>query len=96
MKEYVARPRSDFYARMLYRPIGLIIEATRALKPCIIRVREEELFPKVFSMGETSWCFIGGKYGGICIGFRKVYIDRMESMAREHWGLEPRKGRDHR
>lgn len=95
MNEYVARPRSGFYARMLYRPLGLIIEATRALKPCIIRVREGELLPKVFNVSEESWCFIGGKYGGIYIGFRKVYIERMESVAREHWGIEPRKRRYH-
>ncbi len=96
MNEYIARPRSGFYAKMIYRPLGLIIEAARALKPCVIRIREAELFPKVFSIGEESWCFVGGKYGGIYIGFRKMYIERMESIARERWGIEPKSSRARR
>ncbi len=36
-----------------------------------------------------SWCFIGGKVGGIYIGFRKMFIERFERLAEELWGIKP-------
>lgn len=89
MNEFIARPRYGFYAKAIYRPIGLVIIAEKALKPCILRIREDVLLPKVFSQGDETWCFVGGKYGGIFIGFRKRYIERMEFLAEKLWGIKP-------
>ncbi len=89
MNELVARPKQGFYARAVYRPIGLVIDAARAIKPCLIRLREKTLLPKVFPLGTETWCFVGGKYGGIFSGFRKEFVSKMESLAKELWGVEP-------
>ncbi len=89
LNELIARPRQGFYAKAMYRSIGLVVLAEKAIKPCILRIREGTLLPKVFSLGEETWCFVGGKVGGVFLGFRKVYIERMERLAKELWGIEP-------
>ncbi len=90
MNEYVALPKQGFYAKTVYTRRGLWIHALRALKPCTILLVEKEVLPIVFSIGEESWCFIGGKISGIYIGFRKKYIERLEQLAYTKWGLKPK------
>ena len=87
--ELIAKPKYGFYAKAIYRPSGLIIFAEKALRPCILRIKECLILPRVFSIGDETWCFVGGKVGGIFIGLRKIYIDRMERVAKELWGIEP-------
>ena len=91
MNQVIARPRQGFYAKWRYLPIGLVVDAARALKPCILRIKNCSLFNEVFTIGEESWCFVGGKVGGIFIGFRRDVIARLEDAAKRLWGIEPRR-----
>ncbi len=89
LNEVVAKPRQGFYARWRYLPAGLAIDCRRALTPCILRIREGGFLGSVFGVGEEDWCFVGGKVGGIFIGFRKGVIARLEDLAKRVWGVEP-------
>ena len=91
LNDIIVRPRDGFYTRCLYKPNAVIIIAVQALKPCVLRIREERIFPKVFRREGEAWCYVGGKVGGIFIGFRKEYIERFEAVAKELWGIEPRR-----
>ena len=90
MNTVVAKPYTRFFAKWVYLPIGLSIDCTRAIKPCILRIRSQTL-SKIFNTGESDWCCIGGKIGGIYIGFRKNIIQRLENYAAKEHGIEPKK-----
>ncbi len=90
MNEYIAKPKMGFYARAEFRHIGLLIYALKAIRPCVIRIKEDVVLSKAFSIGDKTWCYIGGKEGGIFIGFRREYLRKMEEIARLNWGIEPK------
>ncbi|RLE74097.1 MAG: hypothetical protein DRJ44_08015 [Thermoprotei archaeon] len=43
------------------------------------------------ALGEStrSWVFVGGKYGGIFLGFKKEQMEKLEQLARKY-GVSPR------
>ena len=45
---------------------------------------------EVLAQGQRTRTWVGGKFGGIYIGFRKPEIERMERIAREKYGIAPR------
>ena len=45
---------------------------------------------EVLDQGKRTRTWVGGKFGGIYIGFRKPEIERMERIAREKYGIAPR------
>jgi len=89
LNEVVARPRQGFYAKWRYLPLGLVVECLRGIVPCTLRIRNRSFFDHVLKLGEEGWCFVGGKVGGVFIGFRKEIIVRLEDVARRFWGIEP-------
>jgi len=44
---------------------------------------------KILKKGEKTRTWVGGKFGGIYIGFRKEQIKRMEEIAKEKFGMTP-------
>ncbi len=96
VNEYIVRPKQGFYAKASYNRSGLWIHTLKALKPCTILIVEEDVLPKVFSLGEETWCYIGGKIGGMYIGFRKKYIELLEQIAYTKWGIKPKPDRQYK
>ena len=47
------------------------------------------LLNRVLKRGEGTRAWIGGKFGGIYIGFKKEYVERLDGLARE-LGVEAR------
>lgn len=45
---------------------------------------------RVLKPGRTTRTWVGGKFGGIYIGFRKNEVRKLEEVARESFGMEPR------
>jgi len=52
---------------------------------------ECELLKEVLASGEKTRTWVGGKEGGIYIGFRKAEIEKLEKIASKKFGIEPRK-----
>ena len=90
LNSLIAKPRSGFYARAIYRLHKLRVLAERAIQPCVIIIEEHDVLPKVFNEGTNTWVFVGGKVGGVFIGFRREFIRRFEAVAKELFGIEPR------
>jgi len=90
LNSIITEPRQGFYARCIYKPSTLFIIALQAIRPCVIRIQENMVFPRVFRSSGMTWCYIGGKDGGIYVGLRKEFIERFEDVARRVWGVEPR------
>jgi hypothetical protein len=45
---------------------------------------------EILSPSQSSRTWVGGKFGGIYIGFRKPEIERMEQVARDKFGMIPK------
>jgi hypothetical protein len=61
----------------------------RKFRPKCIRVKCQ-LLNKILGDGQRTRTWVGGKFGGIYIGFRKPQIIRMERLAKEKFGVLPR------
>ncbi len=48
------------------------------------------LLNRVMPPGSRTFTWVGGKFGGAYIGFRKGEVRRLEEVARELSGIEPR------
>jgi hypothetical protein len=53
-----------------------------------VEIRHRNL-NKVLEPGEKTRTWVGGKFGGIYIGFRKEHVERLEKLAREKFKAEP-------
>lgn len=61
----------------------------RKLKPNNILIRCPAL-NEVLGIGRSTNTWVGGKFGGIYVGFRKPEIERMERVAKNRYGMVPR------
>lgn len=68
------------------RPGGIEVRLERAR----ISVRCG-LLNRVLEPGGRTRTWVGGKHGGIYIGFRKPEVAKLEMIASERFGIEPRK-----
>ena len=59
------------------------------LRPQYVQIRCPTL-NEVLAQSQRTRTWVGGKFGGIYIGFRKPEIERMERIAREKYGIAPR------
>lgn len=75
----IVRLREPTYSREL----GMLIRE--------IRVESEEL-AGALGDGASTWVYLGGKEGGVFLGFRKEFIVKLEELARSR-GVEPRGSR---
>lgn len=51
---------------------------------------EEPLLNEVLEPGEATRTWVGGKLGGIYVGFRKEQVRKLEGLARRVFRVEPR------
>jgi len=51
----------------------------------------EPLLNKVLEEGKSTRVWVGRKYDGIYIGFRKEEIEKLEKVALEKFGIKPLK-----
>lgn len=61
----------------------------RKLEPQSIRVVSPRL-NKVLSPTQGTRTWVGGKFGGIYIGFRKPELEKLEKLAKEMFKMSPR------
>lgn len=61
----------------------------RVLKPRSVLVKCP-LLNEILGPRRSTRTWVGGKFGGIYIGFRKPEIERMERIARDKFNLSPR------
>jgi len=47
------------------------------------------ILSKVLKMGESTVTWVGRKYDGIYIDFKKLQIERLENMVKMHYGVIP-------
>ncbi len=81
LNEIIPPKRGGFY-RILWHPKGIEINLSRLL-PGLSIIVEDKLLAKLLKPMEKSWCYVGGKQGGIFIGLKKNLIERLENLAKE-------------
>ena len=69
---------------------GLRISFNPPRKGVKALIVESGLLNQVLRPGEATRTWVGGKYGGIYIGFRKPEVEKLESLAYKLFGVEPR------
>ena len=47
------------------------------------------LLNRILNVGEATICWVGKKYDGIYIGFKRDYVRRLEEVAYEFFGMKP-------
>ncbi|RLG87099.1 MAG: hypothetical protein DRO15_05345 [Thermoprotei archaeon] len=83
-------PRTTGYFPLVGTGSGFLINLSRLIKGVEIEVRSQLLASHFISYGEKTWVYIGGKVGGIFIGFKKRYILRLERIAIEIYKVHPK------
>ncbi len=91
----IIKPKKALYLPFKIRNSRIIVffkEPIHISNPGII-VRKISIYcPELASAlgeGESSFVYVGGKVGGIFLGFKKVFVRRLESLAKR-LGVEPR------
>lgn len=69
---------------------GFKVDFSRVRRGVKLLVESDLLAGRLLRDGERTWAYVGGKVGGIFIGFRKEYVVRLEDIAVKHYGLKPR------
>ena len=86
-------PRKGLFLSIIGVKGGLKIVLDKPVKieswenPVLSIEVKHPLLNKVLRVGEKTRTWVGGKYGGIYIGFRKEHIIRLERVAREDLGF---------
>ena len=75
-------PRGGGFHRILWHPRGIEVNLSRLL-PGLSIIVEDEVLAKLLKPMEKSWCYVGGKQGGVFIGLKKHLIERLENLAKE-------------
>jgi hypothetical protein len=74
-------PGTSMYARARGTVTGITLDFSRYLPGVILELVSPRL-RRVLRPGETTIVYVGGKNGGIFLGFKKPFIKRMEELAR--------------
>jgi len=83
-------PRTSGYFPLVGTGTGFLIDLSRLIKGIGIEVKSQLLASQFISYGERTWVYIGGKIGGVFIGFKKKYIIRLERIAIEIYNVYPK------
>ncbi len=83
-------PRTSFYARVRGTVDGFVADFSRYLKGVYVEMSSRTL-RRVVRPGEFTIVYVGGKEGGIFLGFRKQYVQRLEELAAELGEPSPRR-----
>ncbi len=69
---------------------GIMVHFDRMIKGVKLRVDSKMLAGRLLKFGEKTWIYVGGKVGGIFLGFKRDYVRRLEKIAEEFYGLTPK------
>ncbi|RLE62625.1 MAG: hypothetical protein DRJ38_09315 [Thermoprotei archaeon] len=92
----VVKPRSSQYCRYSVSGnyINLYLRNHVYVNELNITVRKIKISCKelidALGDGTRSWVYLGGKYGGVFLGFKKPQVEKLEDLARK-LGVAPRK-----
>ena len=75
-------PRGGGFYRIIWHPRGVEIDLSR-LMPGLSIIVEDEVLAKLLKPMERSWCYVGGKQGGIFVGLKRHLIERLEDLVKE-------------
>ncbi len=71
---------------------GFVIDFSRFIKGFQLEL-ESKLLSNLIPFSRSTWVYVGSKSGGIFIGFRKEFIEKLEYIAINVYGLAPRRRR---
>lgn len=77
----ILKPKSSTFLPVIGTSRGFIIDFNRVVKGVKLIVESETLANKLLKSGEKTWAYIGGKEGGIFVGFKKEYVEKLENLA---------------
>ena len=77
-------PGTSFYARTRGTVNGVVLDFSRYMKGVYVELVSPTL-RRVVRPGETTIVYVGGKNGGIFLGFKKPYVERLEALGAETW-----------
>ena len=85
LNEKLLPPGRSMYARIRGVIGGFRLDFSRYVDGLVLEVSSEAL-REILRPGEASIAYVGGKPGGIFIGFKKPFIQRLEEAARRIMG----------
>jgi len=87
----VGGPNNGLYGEIVGSGSGIIFSPFR--DTWRLEVEERQVLARVLRGGEKCVGYLGGKRGGIFIGFQKHVIRLLEKLAEELYGIRPSKSR---
>ena len=81
----VVKPYSGSYLKIIGMKDGFMVKG----KSWTLIVKCKTL-SDLFSIGEETYAWVGGKIGGLYIGFRKTYVQKLEEKAIKMFNIAPR------
>ncbi|RLF17902.1 MAG: hypothetical protein DRJ68_07220 [Thermoprotei archaeon] len=83
------KPKSGRFLKVMGVKHGLRVEG----RQWVLVVKSKEL-EGLLGVGEETYAWVGGKFGGIYIGFKKKYVEKLEEKAWTLFGVRPRAARE--
>ena len=83
-------PKITGYYPIIGTGWGLRIDLSKLIKGLWIDVESKLLSMELIRYGERTWVYLGGKEGGIFLGFRKEYVRRLENIAVKYYNVRPK------
>jgi len=79
------KPHSGAFLKIIGIKGGLMVKGRRwtlIVKSPVLR--------DLLTIGEETYAWVGGKIGGLYIGFKKKYIEKLEDKAMKIYNISPR------
>jgi len=86
----IIKPRSSGFFPLIGTSRGFKVSLDRTARGVKLIVESKLLTGTLLKDGEKTWVYVGGKEGGIFLGFKKEYIKRLEKIAIEVYGVQPK------
>ena len=77
--------RSGGFYKIRREDSVLVLDFSRLIRGLRIII-DNKVLADILKPQESSWCYVGGKPGGIYIGLKKYLIERLEKLAKELQG----------
>ncbi len=72
--------RSGGFYKIRREDGNLVLDLSRLIRGLRIII-DNNMLASILKPYESSWCYVGGKPGGIYIGLKKYLIERLEKLA---------------
>jgi len=87
----VGGPKQGVYGEIVGTGSGIIFSPFRSTWR--LEVEEKQVLARALRGGEKCIGYLGGKHGGIFIGFQKHVLRLLEKLAEELYGVTPNRSR---